>query len=133
MTRIVPFALTALLAGCGASHPTVSSPQGCTPPACAIEPQLLAIEVSPPPEQVLVLSDLDLSSVTVDTDGYLQVQLPSPVVISGKILVGQGGRATILNGTVVAKRPSHIAGRPDKFYQALIDNVTGEYSLRVSE
>ena len=133
MMRLSLFALMVTLAGCSAGSSAAAPTMSCSPPACQLESQLLALEVTPAPNQALMLSDVDLASVTVDpSSGLLQVQLPAPVIISGKVTVGQGARATILNGAVVATRASHIFGRPDKFYQTALDNPTGTYSLPVS-
>jgi hypothetical protein len=61
----------------------------------------------------------------LDESGGFTVVLEPSVAIEGKVVVGMGGRAKILNGSIVATRKSRIAGRPDRNYQARLDDLGG--------
>jgi hypothetical protein len=128
-------ALLALgLAGCGASgNASIQTPGPCSPPECALASGLLAMQVTPPSEYQNLLADDDLPMAMFDQSGVLQLALASLVHIQGVVHIGSASGTKLMNGTVLATRPSRIAGRPDRSYQALIDPASGRYALAVSQ
>lgn len=130
MKRLLLAALAAL-AGAGCSSSASSAPSAsCAPPACPIAPMALAAKITPPSTRTDI-TRLDVGTVTLDASGFFTVTLERPILISGKVSVGQIGKGK-LTGTVVATRPSRIVGRPDESYQTTLDG-SGNYSLAVTE
>jgi hypothetical protein len=124
---------TLFAAGCSASHgPSVPTAMFCMPPACSVDQTAFAVEVTPPPASSGI-ARLDVASLMLDANGFFQIQLAPPVVITGQVSVGKAGQALHLEGSVVASRPSRILGHVDETYQTQLDVATGQYSLPVTE
>jgi hypothetical protein len=116
-----------LLGGCTAKSP--GAKLLCRPPECAADTQLqLTAEVDPPAP----LPAQEFAALTIDAHASsFHLTLDPPVTFSGKVSVaGLAGKP--LTGNVVATRQSRILGRPDVYYEATIDPLTGEYSLVVA-
>jgi hypothetical protein len=90
------------------------------------------MQVTPPKDSANIYADADLPDVMFDQNGNFEIMLQPLVHIQGVVHIGTAGGQKLLNGTVLATRPSRIAGRPDRSYQALIDVSSGRYALAVS-
>lgn len=131
MQHVTRLCLVAVaLAGCGGNKPPATL--ACAPPECAADESLtLAAEVDPASGSPLVQQEfggIDLDPQT----GQFVLTLAPQVTLTGAVRVGAGATAQKLAATVVATRPSRIPGRPDVFYQTMVDATTGQYTLVVS-
>jgi len=103
----------------------------CSPPECPADTTLqLVAEVDPPTDSKLVRQEF--ASISLDTQGLFALALDAQVTLSGVVSVGGGLTPKHVAATVVATRPSRIAGRPDVSYQSTVNPLTGEYMLVVS-
>jgi hypothetical protein len=104
----------------------------CSPPECPADTTLqLVAEVDPPSESQLARQEF--ASVMLDPQtGQFVLALSAPVTLRGTVHLNAGDLAKTVPATVVATRPSRIAGRPDVFYQSAVNPMTGEYVLIVS-
>jgi hypothetical protein len=127
-------AITALLlGGCGASDSARQQVPSstCMAPTCPVAVGPWAMQVTPPSDVQTIYADADLPEVMFDQNGEFQVMLQPLVHIHGVVYIGSASGQKLMNGTVLATRPSRIAGQPDRSYQALIDS-SGRYALAVS-
>jgi hypothetical protein len=115
------------LAGCKPSHPGATLL--CSPPECQTDTALLLVaEVEPSADSPFVKEEF--GSITIDQKtGYFGLALDPQVTLTGVVRVSSGGQQQALASTVVATRPSRIAGRPDVSFQSTVNPTTGEYRL----
>ncbi len=130
---------TFALSGCLSSGASGNMNPTCAPPECQVDPLPYSIEVTPAPGSPLVAIEVPSQDangnalVTIDPDtGLFRIQVPTPITLSGHVQVGLGNHGKALPSTILASRPSRIPGRPDVFYQASIDPVSGSYSMSVT-
>jgi hypothetical protein len=128
-------AWTALL-GAGCSKATLGATVFCSPPECAYQTSLaLVAEVDPPTMGPYPYVKQEFTSLTINaTTGLFTLQLAAPATIQGTVSIADssGGKNQPVAATIVAHRPSRISGRPDVYYQATSDPITGAYQLVVS-
>lgn len=119
-----------LVAGCQKPMPTASVL--CSPPECAYTTQLaLVAEVAPLAGKAV---QQEFTSLHIDEKtGRFTLTLAAPVTLRGAVTItGADGTIAGVAASVVATRPSRIAGRPALYYQAATDPADGSYSLPVS-
>jgi len=131
--------IASLAAGCSASNGASIKPSPyCTPPDCSVGQMALAALVTPAPSNTnadpsKAIARLDIAALSLDENGFFQVQLSAPVLLTGQVSVGKAGVSANISGAVVANRPSRIPGRPDESYQTQLEVSTGKYVLPVTE
>ncbi|MDB4968746.1 MAG: hypothetical protein JWN44_4435 [Myxococcales bacterium] len=132
-THVALLAVSALfgLAAGGCTDGTPGAVVSCMPPECPTDTTLrLVAEVDPPNDSTWVRQEF--ASLTLDTQtGLFALTLDAQVTLSGTVRVGKGTGSQTIPATVVATRPSRIAGRPDVYYQATVNPITGEFALVV--
>jgi hypothetical protein len=130
------FAPALLVAGCLGGSPTTPINAACQPPVCkpqtgvryvaeVVPSSATSHDTVPPPAEEFV--DVQIDAQT----GQFALRLSEPVTISGTLKVGDQP-LTGSPATLVATRPSRIAGRPDVYYQAKVDAMTGQFTITVS-
>jgi len=104
-------------------------PPLCYLPTCAIADQLrLAVEIKPAASDTSLLQHDD-GVLTIDpVTGAARILVPQPITLSGQVIRPAGTPS--VGTTVVATRPSRIAGRPDLIFQAQA-MPNGEFALRL--
>lgn len=127
----VVVAAAALLAVGGCSSHLKGASLTCAPPECAADTKLaLVAEVVPAATSPYVAQELTSIDILATTDTFT-LALDPVVTLSGSVTVG-GVNNGPTAATVLATRPSRIAGRPDVVYAATVDPIAGAYSLAVS-
>lgn len=106
-----------------------SQPPLCYLPTCELASELrLAVEVKPAASDSAFLQHDD-GTLTIDPlTGAARILVPQPITLSGQVIRPLGTPAAVF--TVVATRPSRIAGRPDLIFQAQA-MPSGDFALRL--
>lgn len=130
--QLATLVVAAALGAAGCKGSARGSSVTCTPPECSSDTTLqIVAEVDPPSDSQLVRQEFD--SVTIDPQtGLFALALDEQVTLSGSVHVGDGATAKNVAATVVATRPSRIAGRPDVVYETTVNPIDGTYTLVVS-
>lgn len=129
--RHIAFAL--VVAGC-ASQSHNGASVICSPPECPADTSLqLVAEVAPPSSSVFVQQEFPFIALDSQSSQFT-LQLDPVVTLAGTVKVDNPrlGPQNVA-ATVVATRPSRIAGRPPMYYQSTVDPATGQYKLVVPQ
>lgn len=124
-------ALTLLVAACKSPHNGAAVV--CSPPECPADTTLqLVAEVAPPADSAFVQQEFPF--IAIDSQSSQFTLMLDPVVnVTGRVTIGSGATAHAVPATIVATRPSRIAGRPAVYYQSTVDPISGQYKLVVPQ